>query len=130
MSLVVQSLMIAFAVVMLDELVHRCPEMPFPQRNHPIQTLFFNRSYEPLRVCVTVRRLERRLHHAYGGFLQQVADSGAPLPIPVADQDTAVGQRSVVERRHRAGGLDHERVVRVRRTPAWEERWHWMKGWQ
>jgi hypothetical protein len=27
-----------------------------------------------------------------------------------------VGQRSVIERRHRAGGLDHERVVRVRRT--------------
>ena len=31
--------MVALAVVMLDELVHRCPEMPFPQRNHTIQTL-------------------------------------------------------------------------------------------
>jgi hypothetical protein len=51
-DLVVQSLMIAFAVLMLDELVHRCPEMPFPPRNHPIQTLLLNRSYEPLRVGV------------------------------------------------------------------------------
>jgi hypothetical protein len=34
-ELVVQSLMIAFAVVMLDELVHPCPEMPFPQAESP-----------------------------------------------------------------------------------------------
>ena len=66
-------------------------------------------------MCITDRRLERRLRHVRR-ILQQAAYRGAPLPIPVADQDTAVGQRSVVERRHRAGGLEHERVVRVRRT--------------
>jgi hypothetical protein len=80
-ELVVQSLMIAFAVVMLDELVHRLAEMTLAQRYHPIQALLLDRSHEPLRVCVAVRRLERRLHHAYGGFLQQVAYRGARLPI-------------------------------------------------
>jgi hypothetical protein len=107
---------IAFAVVVLDKLVHRLPETPFSQRNHPIQTLLLNRSYEPLlRVrcssalgTASVPRV-RRIPPA-GGV------QGAPLPIPVADQDAAVGQRSVVARRHRAAGLDHEHVGPVRGT--------------
>ena len=73
------SILIMRSRVMLDELVHRCPEMSFPQRNHPIQALLLNRSCEPRRV--TVRRLERRLHYTHGGFLHQVAFRSAPLPI-------------------------------------------------
>jgi hypothetical protein len=57
--------MIAFAAVMLDELVHCCPEMPLPQRNHTIQTLLLNRSYEPLRALAPAEGLRFILHRIH-----------------------------------------------------------------
>ncbi|MEP7309199.1 MAG: hypothetical protein ABJA98_27160 [Acidobacteriota bacterium] len=38
--------MIALAMVVLDVLRHRVPEVPLSERNQPIQTLFFDRTHE------------------------------------------------------------------------------------
>src|SRR5687767_6954575 len=43
---IAESLVIPFAVVMLDECRHGSPEMPLADRNQPIEAFFFDRSYE------------------------------------------------------------------------------------
>ena len=106
--------MSAFAVVILDELVHRCLEMPFPERNHAIQTLLLHRSDEPLRVCVPFGARTASAPHV-GRFLQQGPYSGTrSTSVPVADQHAI---RQAVGPRHRPRGLAHERLVRMRRRP-------------
>ena len=43
-----KTLMIAFAMIVLDELVNCLPEMALADGNDPIETLFLNRPDEPL----------------------------------------------------------------------------------
>jgi len=47
---VLQTLMIPLALLVFDELGHRSSEMPFPQWDHPVETLFLDRSHKPLIV--------------------------------------------------------------------------------
>ena len=49
--------MIAFAMIVLDELVDRSPERCFTDENHPVQAGFLDRPYEALRVRVEIRGL-------------------------------------------------------------------------
>jgi len=55
-QLIAEALMVAFAMIVLDELPDGSPERPFTDENHPIQTGFLDRPYEALRVCVGVGR--------------------------------------------------------------------------
>src|SRR5262245_11580559 len=57
-----QTLMIPLVVVMLNELGDRSSEMPPAQRDHPVETLLFDRPHKSLRICIRVRGLIRRLH--------------------------------------------------------------------
>ena len=48
--------MIPFAVVVLDVLCDRPPEMPLPDRNQPVQAFFFDRPHEAYRpTCGALR---------------------------------------------------------------------------
>ena len=48
-EVVVESLVIPFAVIMLDVLRHGPPEMPLPDRNQLVETFFFDRPHEAFR---------------------------------------------------------------------------------
>jgi len=59
-QLIAQALMVAFAMVVLDELADGSPERPFTDENHPIQAGFLDRPYEALRVRVEIRGTGRQ----------------------------------------------------------------------
>jgi len=93
-AFIAESRMMAFAMVVLDELVQGPPEVALPYRNHAVEAFVLDGSYDAPRVCMAVRCVVRRLHHAHPRFFQQVAQRCAPLLVPVADQHPAAGQRS------------------------------------
>ena len=47
---IVETLVIAFAVIVADKLGYRASEVLRSDRNHPIETFFFDRSDEPFRM--------------------------------------------------------------------------------
>jgi len=60
--------MVAFAMIVLDELANGSPEGPFTDENHPVQAGFLDRPYEALRVRVGVSRalhLVMRISHEF-----------------------------------------------------------------
>src|SRR5712691_8785803 len=60
-QLIAQALMVAFAMIVLDELADGSPERPFTDENHPVQAGFLDRPYEALRVRIGVsHQLHRR----------------------------------------------------------------------
>jgi hypothetical protein len=71
---IVQPLVVPFSVIVLDILGHGPPEVPLPERNEPVQALFFDRPYEPLGVGVGV---SSRLHRQ-----RAVRDKPFASPIP------------------------------------------------
>jgi len=54
-QLVVETLVIPFAMVVRDKFGNRAPEMTLPYGNHPLETFLFDRSDEPLGVRIRVR---------------------------------------------------------------------------
>jgi hypothetical protein len=108
--------MSAFAVVLLDELVHSPPELPLP-----IGTMRLRHS----SLIDRTKRSACALHFGawngvcttpHAGVLQHVAQRCAPLLIPVADQHAAAGKHSLVGGRHCPAGLGHEGLVGMWRT--------------
>jgi hypothetical protein len=71
-----QALMIPLAVVMRDELHHRSSEVPFAERNHPVETFLLDRPHEPFRIGVRVQSLIRRLHHTNSRLAEPFANRG------------------------------------------------------
>jgi hypothetical protein len=51
--------MIAFTMVMLDELVQGPSEVALPNRNHAVKAFVLDRSHEALRAGIAVQCLER-----------------------------------------------------------------------
>jgi hypothetical protein len=82
----VESLMIPFAVVVLDVLRHGESEVPLSDRNQPVQAFFFGRPHEPLRVSICIRRAHRREDDADTRDPQSAPRREAPtecaLPVP------------------------------------------------
>jgi hypothetical protein len=93
---VVETLMIPFPMIVLEEF-GECPsEVPLAEWNHSIETFLFDRSYETLCVRIRIRRLERCLHDAETSLVQQPSHTSAPLLIPIADQHAVADQRTVI----------------------------------
>ena len=103
--------MIPFAVVMLDELVHSPPEVALPQRNHPVETLALNRSYEPFRVRIDVGRMKRTLHDSDAGLFKEPSNRWTPLPVSITDQEAVADQHALIHCGERATDLTHEQIV-------------------
>jgi hypothetical protein len=102
-------------VVVLDVLPHIPPEMPIPERNQPVQALFFDRPNESFRIRVRIGRARRREHHADSRVPQLTSHVAAPLSIPIADQDVRRGHSTASGHRQRPHGLLHEQRFRMRR---------------
>ena len=54
-QLIAQTLMIPFAMIVLDEFADGSPERPFTDENQPVEAGFLDRPYEPFRVRVQSR---------------------------------------------------------------------------
>src|SRR5262245_40238042 len=106
--------MIAFAMVVLDELGDGVSEVALPQRNDAVQTLFLDRPYKPFRVGVRIRGTLRRQYDANTCVAQPTPHLTAPLPIPIADQHTYL-ERCLVGHRQRPDGLLQEQRRWMRR---------------
>src|SRR5712691_13099085 len=93
-QLIAQALMVAFAMIVLDELPDGSPERPFTDENHPIQTGFLDRPYEALRVCVEIRGTGRQADHlnACGGECPAKRDG--EQRIPIVDQKALARQKT------------------------------------
>ncbi len=84
--LVPKALVIALAMVMLDELRDRPSQMTFSKRDHAVEALVLDRGHETLRIRVRVGRLKRPLHDSDSGLAQPRAHGRAPLCVPITDQ--------------------------------------------
>ena len=114
---VLESLMIPFTVIVVDELRDGLSEVALAERNHPVETFFFDGSHEALRVGIRIRRPHGRQHDANPGVAQHPPHVLAPCPIAIADQDRVIAQQPDVRCRQRATDLAHEQRVRIGRGP-------------
>jgi hypothetical protein len=65
-------------MIMLDKLRDRPPEVTFTDRKHPTEALFLDRSYEPLRIGIRVRRALGDQYDADARFLKETTHVSAP----------------------------------------------------
>jgi hypothetical protein len=85
-QLVAESLMVPLAMIVRHKLIDDVAQTSLAEENHPIETLFADRPYEPLRVGIGIRRLNRRLHDAHASVFDDAPESVRPLRVPVTDQ--------------------------------------------
>jgi hypothetical protein len=85
-QLVVETLVIPFAMVMRDKFRDRATEMTLPHRNHPVEAFFFDRSDEPFSVRIRVRSARPRQDHADTSLAKLLPHRAAPFSIPIADE--------------------------------------------
>ena len=62
--------MIALAMIVRGELRQRTTQMALTERDDAIQTFFFDRAYEPLRVRIAVGCAIGRLHDTHTRHLE------------------------------------------------------------
>jgi hypothetical protein len=79
--------MIAFAMIVRDELRDDAPEVPLPQRNDSIETFFPDRPDESFCVGIRIRRTFGDQHDTDARLLESTPYVTAPLPIPITDQN-------------------------------------------
>ena len=91
---VVESLVIPFKMIVLDKLRDRASEVPLPQRNHSIETLFLDRTHESFGVRIRVRGARWCQDHADPGVAKPLSHGAAPFPVPIADQRTMSDQHA------------------------------------
>ena len=85
-QLIAQALMVAFAMIVLDELANGSPEGRFTDKNDPVQAGFLDRPNEALRVRVEIRGTGRQADdlNACGG--ECLAERHGEQRIPIVNQ--------------------------------------------
>src|SRR5882672_2977831 len=94
-QLIAQALMVAFAMIVLDELADGSPERPFTDENHLIQAGFLDRPYEALRVCVEIRRTGRQADHLNACGSECLAKRHGEQGIPIVEQKALARQKTI-----------------------------------
>jgi hypothetical protein len=61
------TLMIPFAMIVLDELGNGSPERPFTDENESVEAGLLDYPHEPLRECVEIRRVSRQADNLHAG---------------------------------------------------------------
>jgi hypothetical protein len=95
-QLVANSLVIALAVVVLDELAHDASKVAFPDRNHLRQRLRLDGPNESLGIGVQIRTAPWELHGTYSGTLEDFLEALREEGIAVVNQVAASKQESVL----------------------------------
>src|SRR5215210_9128562 len=103
-QLIAPPLMIAFAMIVLDELADGSAERTFTDQNHPVQAGFLDGPYEALRVRVEIRGTGRQADHLHtcGGECLPECHGEQWIPIvdqkPLAPETAIAGIRDVATR--------------------------------
>src|SRR5258705_1670648 len=84
--------MISLAMIVGDELRDSLSEVLLAERNQPVQTFFFDRPHEPLRVGIRIGGLIRRAYNAHANLAEPFAHRRGPLSIAIADQHIVLTQ--------------------------------------
>ena len=88
---VTEPLMVPLPVVMRYELVDRADQVPFSEQDQFVQTLLADRPYEPFRVSVGVRSLDRSQDDTHSRLIEEPSKFLRPLAVSVADQHLMAG---------------------------------------
>ena len=83
---IAEGLVVAFVVVVLDELAHQIPKMFLPQHDEVVQALLLDRLHEPLRVGVLIRCPDGRPFELDVILLQEFLELGRELRVLVTDE--------------------------------------------
>ena len=108
-----EPLMIPLVMIVPRELLERHPQVPFPDRDDPIQALLFYRPDESLRVGVAVGRTRRRADHANPHRVEELLHASAPFHIAVADHNLPFSEKTIWFARNLPQTLNDERLVRI-----------------
>ncbi len=108
--------MVPLAMVVIDECREGPSKVALAERDHGIETLVFDRPYEPFGMRVRIGRLKRRLHDVHSGIAQQPSHFPALLPITITDEDAMIAQQAFGSGQ-RATDLTHEEIIGMRRGP-------------
>jgi len=114
-QLIVQSLMISFPMIVGDELYDGLSEMLLAERNQPVETFFFDRPHEPLRVRIRIRRALGGEHNANASLAHPTPHIPAPFLIPIANQELRRGRRTRLGHRQCPDDPLHEHRLWMRR---------------
>ena len=104
---VVESLMVALTVVVLDVLLREEAQVAFTERNHTIETFLFDRPDEPFGVGVEIGTLRRQANGLDPAARQDVRNDMRVQGIPVVNQIARRPQETINGVRERAGHLFH-----------------------
>jgi hypothetical protein len=83
---VVQTLVVPFEMVVLDELAHGAAKMSLTERDQLVQALGLDRQHEALGVCVQVETARRKLDAFDSRSAKDVAELVGKERIPIVDR--------------------------------------------
>src|SRR5499427_802583 len=83
---IVQTLVVALAMVMRHEFSSRFPDGALTEQDHPLQTRFLDRPYKPFRVRVQIGTARWKLHRGNARFPQQAKELGRKQRIAIMDE--------------------------------------------
>ena len=107
--------MVAFGMVMLDELADGAVERSLPEEDHLAEAFGLDGSHESFGMGIQVRGASRQ-HDGFDAALSQHgSELFGELGIAIEDEMRGVGQDAVFETYEVEGGLLDEEVIRVRR---------------
>ena len=78
--------MIAFAMVVLDVLGDRAPEMALAERYDSMEAFLLDRPHEAFGVGIRVRRVVRSAHDLDSGLTQLFVNQVRPFRVAIANQ--------------------------------------------
>ena len=111
---ILQSLVIAFSVIMKDVFTHRASQHGLTKENHAIGAFLPKTAPETLQMCVQIGRLRRQAHRRGARVAQHLAKSGTELAVPIHQDIALRSQKAIPSRRQIPGHLLHPDFVRIR----------------
>src|SRR6516225_5803582 len=104
---IVQTLVVALAMVMRHEFSSRFPHRALAKQDHPLQTRFLDRAYKPFRVRVQIGTARWKLHRGNTRFSQQAQELGRKQRITIMDEVALAIEQAVHRIREVAADLIH-----------------------
>lgn len=102
-ELVCQALVIAFAVIVGDEVLNGCPQGLLPEEDYAIQAGLLDAPYKSLRVGVQIRRPRWELHRLYSSVGYHAQELRGEQGVAVVNQVAFSSQDSILRIREIPG---------------------------
>jgi hypothetical protein len=103
---------IAFPMVVSDELLEGAKQATLPEEDEAVETLLPDRAHEALRVGVGIRRSDGHQHDPHPGALNDTAEVVGPLAVAIADENAVAHQEPIDRIGQSPRRLRHEPPIR------------------